>query len=319
MGEAASVYAGQGTVLDLCEEYIRWNLLRPATERQYRCVAGLLVRDTGVQPFADLNAQTLLDWRAAVLARSSAVTWNHYRRHLRVLWRWALGRGWLTHDPFAQVRSAPVAKSQMARKLVAPDVLAQALELLADEVSPVTPGWFWTVVLRLLVTTGMRRRQLVGLQWAHVDLTRQRLMLSAETSKTRREWWIPITDETVVDLRMLYARIAVEITRVEPEMPVFHLQPFTGKPLTPERVTAVFRRLRQEIGAKIGAHRLRHTYATAAANSPDPTGDGLRALQDMLGHTSVLTTLEYVHPDMQRQRRLQASAVATLLPTIVNR
>ena len=68
------------------------------------------------------------------------------------------------------------------------------------------------------------------------------------------------------------------------------------------------KRLREVLGAKIGAHRLRHTFASAAANSPDPTGNGLRALQDMLGHTSVITTMGYVHPDMQRQRLLQSAA-----------
>lgn len=303
--------AGQ-SVLELCEEYIRLNLLRPASARQYRCVASLLVRDIGIRPLTEVDENLLLAWRADVLARSSAVTWNHYRRHLRVMWYWGMRRGLVAHDPFMHIKSAPESAGQLSRKLVPPEVLAQALELLGRDVPPVNPGWFWAAALRLFVTTGMRRQQLVGLQWGHIDFQKQRLLLIAETSKTHREWWIPIADESVADLRMLHDRLAQKVTGIKPEMPVFHLLEFIGKPMTPERVTSTFRRLREVLGAKIGAHRLRHTFASAAANSPDPTGNGLRALQDMLGHTSVITTMGYVHPDMQRQRLLQSAASGVL-------
>ena len=65
-------------------------------------------------------------------------------------------------------------------------------------------------------------------------------------------------------------------------------------PLTTYGIKQVYRRLflRAGIGGpKLGAHTLRHTFATMYLR----TGGGTRQLQDILGHNKIETTMIYVH------------------------
>ena len=68
--------------------------------------------------------------------------------------------------------------------------------------------------------------------------------------------------------------------------------------MTVGQVSCTFQRLSTALGIRISPHRLRHTIATEAAPKD------IRALQEFLGHTSILTTMQYVHPDLDRMRSL---------------
>jgi len=61
-----------------------------------------------------------------------------------------------------------------------------------------------------------------------------------------------------------------------------------------EQVARFFRKLSNLSGVKISAHRLRHTMATAVAQSGE--NPDIKSLQYILGHVDVRTTMEYVEP-----------------------
>ena len=66
------------------------------------------------------------------------------------------------------------------------------------------------------------------------------------------------------------------------------------------RITSIWHGLlARALGIRITQHRLRHTMATELAAKKD-----IRTLQHLLGHTNVSTTMQYVHPDMDRMRSL---------------
>ena len=60
-----------------------------------------------------------------------------------------------------------------------------------------------------------------------------------------------------------------------------------------------FKRLSKQLAGKVSSHRLRHTMATQLAKGPNRD---LKALQQVLGHTNLKTTLEYVHPELEQLR-----------------
>ena len=65
-------------------------------------------------------------------------------------------------------------------------------------------------------------------------------------------------------------------------------------PLTLDGVKRAYRRVFGQggiTGRKLGAHTLRHTFATFYLRS----GGGVRQLQGILGHESITTTMIYVH------------------------
>ena len=71
--------------------------------------------------------------------------------------------------------------------------------------------------------------------------------------------------------------------------------------LTAYALEGFCRKIRYRFGNSISPHRFRHSTATSLANE---SGSNLKALQQYLGHTSMQTTLEYVHPDLAQMRDL---------------
>lgn len=294
------------TLEALVDAYIRERMLRPDTERTYREAIRLWKRDTGINALSRIDRDAVLDWRNAVAQRVRPVTVNKYRRHLGVLANFAVKQKWMKDNPFASVDPAP--ESERLPKVVEVEVIRRALALLSkpdDEAATrLTPGWFWSIVVRFLYYTGVRRRQLVGLRWDDISFDAKYLLLRSEIAKTRREWKIPLNAIVIADLRDLWARFQKARHRMlTPEEQVFIVDLFRGNQPAEEmaapEVTNFFQYLSRELGQRISAHRLRHSMATALG----PAGD-IRTLQHILGHRSARTTMVYIHPDMEHARQL---------------
>ena len=215
-------------------------------------------------------------------------------------------QNWLTESPFRDVNGLACRKR---KKIVAKEVLVEALKVLDSENAPVSPGWFWSAAFKLLFFSGMRRRQLTELRWRDLDFNSETIVLRIEGSKTRREWEIPMPPQCVEGFVELRNRSLVRHRKLE-DRQVFWIQLFdsryAGTELTAEQVSYAFTRLSRRAGNKISPHRLRHTMATDLARGTNPD---LKSLQYLLGHTQFALTMEYVHPEMG-QLRLQQSKLS---------
>ena len=149
----------------------------------------------------------------------------------------------------------------------------------------------------------MRRSQLVGLKWADIDLLdHPAILLRGETSKTEREYEAPVCShlcKLLLEFRRISRAAWQGSTDAFENSQAFNLHlHLTGKQttcsLTHDTVPDFFRRLARDSGAKISAHRLRHRAATMLLRE----GLDLRNVQELLGHTSTLTTMRYVWPDL---------------------
>jgi integrase len=313
------------TLRELLDQYLRDNLLQPASVRAYRNVALQLIKDR-VAPRDDLNLSEithdlLVAWRAQILERARSTTWNYYRRHLRVLLNYAVFNDWLALSPLRQVKSAPEGGPE--RRAVPQDALSRLLTVLDDDYGQprsvgnrLYPRWFWHTVVLTLFYTGMRRRQLVSLRWRDIDFDKAEILLRYEGSKTRRQWEIPISDALMPELLKLRERTCKHRGRVDSkelvDEQVFNVTLFykryRGTRMTSEQVSGFFGRLAKVSGVPISAHRLRHTVATELTRGDQPD---VKAVAALLGHTDIRTTLRYVHTDTAQMRRL-----LTGLPTL---
>jgi len=173
--------------------------------------------------------------------------------------------------------------------------------LSSEKASPLYPLWV------LLITTGMRRGEAMGLRWQDVDLEAQRIAVrqtrvqlgyeavvsTPKTQKGRR--LVALDAGTATVLAELRARREGESeargTRVKPEDTVF--TDAVGNPLHPERATRRFRTAAGKAGVPIiRLHDLRHTHATLALQA----GIHPKVVSERLGHANIGITLDtYSH------------------------
>ncbi|OOG28791.1 hypothetical protein B1C78_00135 [Thioalkalivibrio denitrificans] len=313
------------TITDLLERYLKDNILRPATLRTYRKVIACLIKDCGkgadTLPLGEITFDLLTEWRRMVLERASPATWNNYRTHLRALLNYAILWGWIETNPLIYVKSAPTA--QRRKRTVPEKNLRTILALLNDDygddggtdTGSLYPRWFWRIVLRTFYYSGMRLRQLVSLRWRDIDFARNEILLTAEGSKTRREWTIPLSTLLRDDLRLLMNRTmrtsgitaqAALLDRQVFNVTLFYKR-YKGAEMTEAHVHGFFRRLSGATGIAISAHRMRHTVATELMRGRNPD---VKAVQQLLGHTDIRTTLSYVETDTEQLRHIVGNLTA---------
>jgi len=158
------------------------------------------------------------------------------------------------------------------------------------------------IVLPTMYFSGMRRRQLISLQWRDIDFAAQTIRLRAEGNKTGREWDISLSSKLSPDLlRLKQETEAVLGQPVTPSSQVFRWPLFAAQrerlkhqEMTVWQLDHFFKRLSEAMQTRISAHRIRHTTATELANS----APNLRLVQELLAHTDWRTTTGYVHPDL---------------------
>ena len=292
---------------DIFDNYVRLHRASAAMQRQLDLVIRLMAEDIAVTHPSQLNADKQVLWRDMVLNRAKSVTWNNYRRHVQVLLRYAVTKKLIAVNPW-EVSSEPV--EDVAPKTVNIDRLNDIIASLSRDGSRIEPHWFWLAVLRTLFMTGIRRRQLIGLTWEDVDFTESQIVLRSKTSKTRREWSVPMMPAVAEDLRTLRAKtraaVGEEYLR---DGQVFNLTLFLRRRRNPKlkqmnewHLANFFRALKKHHAFKASPHKVRHTFATELAK----TGR-IKTLQRILGHRDVRTTFCYVHPDMDEMRDLMGN------------
>ena len=244
-----------------------------------------------------------------------ATSFNTERRHLSALFNVGVRRGLMEANSFREVPRAP--EPRLLPKAVSkPDMLA-ALRLLetgrkTDRFGRtrdlIDAQWFWLAALKTFYFTGMRKRQLVGLLWDDIDFHEMTIKLRAATSKTKREWLVPLPPPLLHDLSLLRSK-TVEVRGTDLNsrqvfcLPLFssRKRAFAERTMNADNVDSFFQRLRKLLPAgspRISSHRIRHTTATLLANKVK----NLKVVQEQLGHSSILTTFQYVHPDLESMR-----------------
>jgi integrase len=159
----------------------------------------------------------------------------------------------------------------------------------------------------LILFTGMRRGEAIGLRWEDVDLDRAYLSVEQQitevhgrsvvgTPKTKRGTRdIPIDAETAAILRRHREMQDVERTAWGPAWNDAGLV-FTredGRALRPEYATRHFQALAKQFGLRaIRLHDLRHTNASLALEA----GVAMKVVSERLGHSQIAVTADlYTH------------------------
>lgn len=147
------------------------------------------------------------------------------------------------------------------------------------------PGW--APMVHLALRTGMRRGELLGLDWEDINWERRTVCVrrsllegTLSTPKNHRIRYVPLSSDVATALA--YLRLA--------EGPVFRRP--DGRRRAETTAELAIRRIVRRAGLRPGAwHALRHSYATLLAQEGVP----LPTIMKLLGHSSIAMTMRYVH------------------------
>lgn len=177
-------------------------------------------------------------------------------------------------------------KKKKTRKALSPDqlkkIISQIPEKLADDTERRT--------MALMVFTGMRRGEVLGLRWEDIDFEKKLITVSRAVSYTTNQ---PIVSEPKTQSGK--RTIPLNDQLVEFLKPLQDLGYVVGGEAPPTQM--VYRRIERHIFQKVdtfGAtpHVFRHSYISAMAEA----GIDLKTIQHISGHSNVTTTMGiYAH------------------------
>lgn len=213
---------------------------------------------------------------------------------IHTFYRWAVDEGTIAHDP-----SLLLGRPKVANRL--PTVLRarEAADLVevpdADETDdPIERAVALRdrAILELLYGSGLRVSEVTSLRRDDLDLDGARVLVRGKGSKERR---VPVSDDAVLAVRAWLADGRVHLA-ADAGGPLFLNR--KHKPMSPRDVRAMVDGYAGVLlpGRRIGPHTLRHSYATHLLEG----GADIRAVQELLGHSSVATTQRYTHVSRAR-------------------
>ena len=231
---------------------------------------------------------------------------HHHYRTLNMIFAYAVRQDVLLKNPMDKVDPP---------KLVRKEIDALSQEQAADFFKEIheCPLDF-RCLLTLLVTTGLRRGECMGLQWRDIDeqslllrvqrnvtyTTKTGIVVSTpKTAKSRRP--LPVMESTLRLLLLLKQQRQRENPGVDiADSFIFHGEKGIYQPKDPNAVT---RRVKRFMAAHdlpdLSPHDLRHSCATLLLGS----GADIKSVQEILGHTNANTTLNfYVRSDVQQMK-----------------
>jgi len=206
---------------------------------------------------------------------------------LRALFRWSCRVGELASDPAARLRT-PKAPKTLPRHLRPGEV-----EALLD--APQGGGWEASrdrAILELLYATGLRVSELVSLDWSDLDLSERVLRVVGKGGKERM---VPFGRPAEAALQAWRLR-ASEMPDRDDDAALAVFRNRRGGRLSDRSVRRIIDHWVGTTAAAQGVHphTLRHSFATHLLEA----GADLRAIQELLGHSSLATTQRYTHVDI---------------------
>ena len=243
------------------------------------------------------DTEDIRGWIEAMMDRGNSPT-SICRRlsAVRSMYRYALARGLVSHDPAHIVRGPK--KSRYLPQFVREDDMDRLLDSAewgSDYISTRA-----RTILILLYETGMRASELTSLDDSSVDFAQGEIRVTGKGNKQRA---IPFGDELRTQLQeYIRQRDAMWQQRID-----------TALILNDRGSRMTYVQLRKEVMTRLSAignlakrspHVLRHSFATAMLNN----GADLESVQKLLGHSELSTTEIYTHITFEQLKKVYSKA-----------
>jgi integrase len=264
---------------------------KPSTIKNERSAAKIFLNMAGDKNIRDYTLEMLEKWRAKILEKDkitgktkSPAYFNALRRNLHVLFNNAITWEYLDKNPFDKLKKLPEDEQRLALEDNEGEKIFDELD---KDINDPTKIRFKAINIRykhlfnILLNTGMRLGEALSLDMAHIVLDPEEGKIMVVKTKTKKNRDIPIIPIVRDSLMALGPDLLKGI------------RPFAAS----HRFKSLCRRAGLEEHFKL--HSLRHTFAT---NVYIKTGD-IYAVQKLLGHSDIRTTLRYVKASLGTLRK----------------
>ena len=242
-------------------------------------------------------------------------TVHHHYRTLNMIFAYAQKQEIILKNPMDKVDPPKLVKKPV--DAFSPEAAATFFSALND--CPLD----FRCMLHLMITTGMRRGECIGLKWRDIDFNNAVIRIERNVTYTAKSGLTVSTPKTSASLRtiplmrttlnllesLFKERATEHPNTILDDSFVFPSEADIFSPRDPNAVTHRVKRFMKSHGLPdMSPHDLRHSCATLLLSS----GADVKSVQEILGHTNASTTLNfYVKADIN-QMQVAASKMAAV-------
>ncbi len=203
---------------------------------------------------------------------------------IKSFYKYMLIEGQVGNDPTALLESPKI-----GRKL--PDILTiEEVDMLIGAVDVSTPeGQRNKAMLETLYSCGLRVSELISLKITNLFFDEGFVKIEGKAGKERL---VPVSRRAIDEIKNYMENYRSRL-KIQPGSENIVFLNRRGNQLSRVMIFTIVKNLAGKVNLKkqISPHTFRHSFATHLING----GADLRAVQEMLGHESILTTEIYIH------------------------
>ncbi|MCG3124896.1 MAG: Prophage integrase IntA [Phycisphaerales bacterium] len=227
----------------------------------------------------------------AKIGREAPYEANRVAALLSKVFSFAIKRGW---DGLSPTRGVEKFREQSRSRFLSPDELRAFMASLKAE-----PHEAVRDALFLLILTGQRRGEVLGMRWEEVDFAEGVWTIPAERYKGRREHRVPLPDAALAIIRE---------RRRKADRDAEFVFPGRGGPLT--EIKRPWRAVVKRAGLEgLRIHDIRRTFGSWSVANGTP----IYTLKNLLGHKNISTTEVYSRLQLDSLRDAMNATSSRLL------
>jgi integrase/recombinase XerC len=210
---------------------------------------------------------------------------------LKSFYKYAMKKGAVKTNPAAKINTPKM--PERLPKFVEQKNLVKLLDQPESYFTDTYEGLREKLIIDVLYSTGMRRQELVGLEWGAVNFSKKQVKILGKGNKERL---VPVSDNLISSLKNFQQQTREKNINTS-NLPYVFLTD-NGKQMYPN---FVYRIVKKHISLcstveKKSPHVLRHSFATHLSNN----GAKLNDIKELMGHASLASTQVYTHNTIEQ-------------------
>jgi len=230
-----------------------------------------------ITKLSHLNAPLFEKYKSYRKDKIKSITINHEIRVLRTIFNMGIKWEYLQSNPTKDVPFIKINNDKVPRFLSLEEC-EKLLKMCGEKLYPV----FYT-----FLSTGMRRGELLNLEWKDVDFARKKIIIRA------KEGWRPKSGEREIPMSNNLYNVLKEVYEKRDRSIALVFSNSLRNKIHRNKLRTKFMQITKKCGFPevTKLHTLRHTFASHLVMK----GVDLPTVQKLMGHSDIATTMIYSH------------------------